>query len=805
MVSEKYKKYLQSTRGQLYLESQKKYIDRLSKSSDPKQRAMASSLSAERDALVRAFGGSNSSPVVVVKERTYELDGQKVSKELYDKYQKYKKGAKVSRKDGKNVHSINGVPVSKAVYDKFMNEGKVSASVQVKSFASGKNNEEKVLSSERLDVIQSSQVKSKKSFISLFTPIMSGASSDYELMNRSKKSQGFFSTLKEGFDLATSWIPNKKAEVNNPILVEQLKKGENAQRRGEAGFNYPDLVFAGTIGTTMSSANFESINANYDKTIKALNKNIVGKTVKSVATGRVIGESARKTTEFLATDISLTKEQKKIKEDLSIAEQNKIMQKGFEAQDRFIAGLEDPKLKETGNYTYKTAPEGYEYTEVPDGWERVSTNVIRKKETQLVNEKGTFKIPFTNKYLGYKSILNEMPFFGNIYAKGEFEKAVREELKKKGYTGQKLDEAVSLFSKQKNSAFAGELVGGLAVEATGEGVGRQGVKQFFGRSKDPIPKDKAFGTLFWGSAKELFPAGFGEGFNAELVQQASRRKETDVKTALIMGGAGGISASGIGGTIIGLSPVKPKTSKVLNIATYGLDPYEFMGDKTIDVLEKGLRKAGIDLGSPRILMPKSPTISLSVAPTSTKTQSKTKKSGVISFVVSPSITPSPTSILSPTKTTSITPTPIDTVTSIFSFTPVPNRDGIPSLAPTFTPVPSETPVQTPTLTNTFTPTPVPISTPLFKGSLPLLPTFDMFGGGGSKKETKKGKTYINELVMFRQNIFSGLNFGVQPMKKGVSGKQGMSFNPFGVQPVITNKSNKKDRRNNGLLRDVRFF
>jgi hypothetical protein len=411
------------------------------------------------------------------------------------------------------------------------------------------------------------------------------------------------------------------------------------------------------------------------------------------------------------------------------------------------------------------------------------------KVTASTEQKEVMKDPAFNQILakGYQAessqVSSEAWYKGLAYegvsslisskeGKKAFETAVRDEFKARGYTGRRLETAVSAAKRQKVAGGVGESLALLEISRSSEKIGRREVTKAFskaGQKGVSFPSKQAFGKVFGITAPNIAQAGFVEGFSQEISQQQARGRKKDIKQAGLMGGFGAVSAGLIGGTIAGSRVTKPTTSKVIEGITYITDPYEKPGDLLADLGESIAKRRGKTIQQPAIFKPFDPKDVVrvtAVTPTSTQTKGK-RKGGKPTSVIFPGVTPTPTPVTipnfvpTPTPTPSPSPTPTPTKKTVPIFPNIP----IPPISPTPTPInqptKTETPVNTdiPVNTNTpiFTAVNIPVITP-FARVPPPMPLALPSGAGAAG--TKKGKSlkYVNELDLGMKFLRKQLKF-----------------------------------------------
>lgn len=342
--------------------------------------------------------------------------------------------------------------------------------------------------------------------------------------------------------------------------------------------------------------------------------------------------------------------------------------------------------------------------------------------------------------------------------KSVFKDTVTSELQSQGLSGRELQSGVDAALRQRKFISGGEAGGLLEISRSSERIGRREVANVFeaaGKKGVSIEKKKLGWDLFKKTFRPISQAGAVEGFSAEVTQQSSREEPLNIKKALGMSAAGAATAGIIGGGIAGLKPNRPGASKVLEIGTWFMDPFEKPGDVAADVTEFGLRKMGRKVPTPSIFTSSKPdsvvSFGVSGKPTSSGKASSTlptlstegKSSGPI-----PTSRPIPFDSIwtrnpIPTPTTPTTPTktkkPVNPPFPVFTPT-------VPPIAtPTAVPIPieEETPVMTPT--NIFSPVTIPTSTPMFRMPPPIPLPFPSFGSGYGGNAGRGSSRFVNEL------------------------------------------------------------
>lgn len=319
-----------------------------------------------------------------------------------------------------------------------------------------------------------------------------------------------------------------------------------------------------------------------------------------------------------------------------------------------------------------------------------------------------------------------------------FEDAVREQFKKQGLTGQRLENAVALAKRERVFSGSGELGSLVFISKTAEKVGRAGTRQAIeaaAKKRLAFQEKQAFTKIFGITGARIGQAGFVEGFSQEISQQRAREQKVDIRKAAGLGAVGGVSAAALGGFIAGTALTKPRVSKVTEAVASIADPFEKPGDIAESVAEAARNRIfGIPRQTVRLRgLKKQPILSFGLAPAPSKPKAKPKapaRPKVISFALSPSITPTPGFGFAPSK-------------------PVP--PGRPKV-PTFPVLPTQpTPATAETLTQLTTPTPsfafspkLPVVTPFLRIPPPIPIQFPPGLGGRGTKIGKKPK-FLNEL------------------------------------------------------------
>lgn len=353
-----------------------------------------------------------------------------------------------------------------------------------------------------------------------------------------------------------------------------------------------------------------------------------------------------------------------------------------------------------------------------------------------------------------KSVAFEVsPFLSS--RKDVFEKSVRRQLKERGFQGPVLEETAQAISKQRTAVSVGEATGLITSGAGSEAFGRSNVARAFSKGFQTTTKDRVLGIntkIFKRTFVPIAQAGFAEGVTQEVLQQQTREQPRNIKKALTLGGLGAVTAGTVGGIIAGSRVTSPGLSKVVETGSFIADPFEKPGDILQDVFESANKRI----------------------------TGRTPKRAQIVTTISPSSiinvgTTTPTTTRTPTTVPVKTQTPINPIQNILgiSTNPVtspvktPTNAVVPSTVPVDIPI--QSPVQTPTNPNvpipinTDVPVPVPVNvpvnipvtTPIFKFPPPVPFGFDLSGGFGGSRGTRKRSKFVNELA-FGKGLFNQL-------------------------------------------------
>lgn len=345
----------------------------------------------------------------------------------------------------------------------------------------------------------------------------------------------------------------------------------------------------------------------------------------------------------------------------------------------------------------------------------------------------TIQIPTTEKQVQIptlKGIAQSIPLVPLFAGKeSEFKSAVREEFKAQGYTGKKLDAAVSGAVKQRKAGLIGEGVGVFGANVYSEVFGQQLVGRAFQKAGSTTLK-KAPSTLFKKTGFQIGKAGFGEGVASELAMQEGRFEPFSAKKVGLAGAFGFGTAGLIGGSIAGLRINRPTVSRAIEYGAYITDPFEKPADITAAKTIKSLR---LPVSTPAIVMPKSPTVTLTTTPTQTKTPTSVKTA---------------LNVLAPTKTKTTVPTKIGTTTTvpITPKIPIQIQPEVPIQVPVNIPVniPTSVPVNIPTpVSRMVIPPPIPLAFP---------------SGSGKGKGVGRGVKFVNELAIGQKLLAKSMGF-----------------------------------------------
>lgn len=382
----------------------------------------------------------------------------------------------------------------------------------------------------------------------------------------------------------------------------------------------------------------------------------------------------------------------------------------------------------------------------------------------------------------YRQALYEVSTIFSTDKGQAYQQEMTRQLKAQGLTGPTLQAGVTAGMKQRKGRAATEAVELLNVarlsEELGQGLVNKGLKGTTQAGWTKLSGWQRFGR----TAGNIGIAGVSEGAASVALQDISReQKVTTQKVGLGMA-FGGITASGIGGAIVGTQKKLPTVSKVIEYGAYFTDPFEKPGD----ILAGAKNKLFKSFSKPVTFVP-----STTNTPTLTKTMQKTSVSEVMSM---PTDTRKKAGTSANTKTVTEVPTKVEIPTIINqptrkrgrTVTIVPDETIIGQVPVDPTPkVPVEIPVDTITNTNTdtfqntnsdtdtntniftntmtFTNIPTVTTMPRLPPPVPMPFSFPSFGTGSSvgKKRTK----FVNELEA-SAILFNELVGGGAPSRKG---------------------------------------
>lgn len=304
------------------------------------------------------------------------------------------------------------------------------------------------------------------------------------------------------------------------------------------------------------------------------------------------------------------------------------------------------------------------------------------------------------------------PFVGTLYeispltAGGQvFREAAREEFKRQGLTGAKLEAAVNAAERMKTYRGAGEAAAIAEINKQSELLGRNLVRESVARGagKIVIPagtKSQLFRGVFKFTAPKIALAGATEGANIILAQDVGRFRKTNPLKIGAGAAIGALSAGVAGGGIAGLSAVSKSAGKWALRGAYAIDPFEKVGDVLADVAEKSSGKTIRNVG-----LITTPSLVFTPSTTDTFTEGKGRMKNVnlrtgkeATFTLVPDVTF--TDVKSQTVTDTQTkskgtaqtqttkpkskPGGLSTLSKDISFT----RTGMPSYTPTMTTLPT---------------------------------------------------------------------------------------------------------------------
>ena len=179
------------------------------------------------------------------------------------------------------------------------------------------------------------------------------------------------------------------------------------------------------------------------------------------------------------------------------------------------------------------------------------------------------------------------PYFSS--RKKVWQDTVRNELSKQGYSGTKLDTAVSAANRYRKSSNWGEAASMVWIGSRSEKIGRTLIGNVF-RKKTSTVLAKSGGKLAARTVPAVTLAGFSEGGSSSIVQDYAREQPTDYMKAGVYGALGAATAGGIAYGISVTQVTKPVLNKVIRGAANLSDPFEVPGDKFADFTEFAARK-----------------------------------------------------------------------------------------------------------------------------------------------------------------------------------------------------------------------
>ena len=391
-----------------------------------------------------------------------------------------------------------------------------------------------------------------------------------------------------------------------------------------------------------------------------------------------------------------------------------------------------------------------------------------------------------------KSIANEFSIaFGS---KPAFEAGVRESLTEQGITGKQKEAAVEAALRQRKFIAGSEAFSLLNIARLSERIGRKAVGEAFelaAKKGIQIPKKKVGRELIKQTFIPIAKAGAIEGAASQLTQDIAREQDINLKNVGLGAGLGFVSAGLIGSVgIAGTRIPTPKVSKIIEVGSFIVDPFEKPGDILADIQGAAIRRVtGKAPRTPIITETIKPEDIFGIGIKKSKAPAQPKKtqrgSGIFTFGISaPTLTPVQVPVLTPP-----TKVKVPTLIKIPSFisipkptptptpTPVPVQPKIPIDIPGFIPIQTKVPV--PIQAPISFPTTIPTTTPQLRFPPPL--PFQLpfaFGAGGTR--IGKRKVFINELEAGRR-LLASLTGGI---------RSDIIFNP----QILAGKKKKKKKR-----------
>jgi len=381
-------------------------------------------------------------------------------------------------------------------------------------------------------------------------------------------------------------------------------------------------------------------------------------------------------------------------------------------------------------------------------------------------------------------------------AKQKGKEEVRKLLKERGFTGQRLEDAVSQVEKAAKTRGIGEAAALVNIERIGEATGLPLFTSFFKKqvAKGAKETTETIGTtLFKRGFIQTAPLGFTEAFVGLQEQRLFRGQTFEevttpkaLRSAAIAGGIGAGTAGIFGGGIPALRGKQSKLATPVEFTGQALDfPFELAGDIAEAQARKVKRFFGFDIPEPTLNIAggRARAVTFGITPSRTETATKTTQTkrnrvATVDFgtVTKPGV-PSETFVpadRSPIKsiddligTPSKTPTDTGgrTGTNAFGIVTLPGQTPTQPIIP-------EINIGVPTTTTTTTPANtfvnIPSISPQPRFLPPLLPPVFPFGAAGSGTAKRKKKKFVNELQA-SQDLLGNLLFGrplsPQPSRK----------------------------------------
>lgn len=267
-------------------------------------------------------------------------------------------------------------------------------------------------------------------------------------------------------------------------------------------------------------------------------------------------------------------------------------------------GQKVSKFKTVGTYVKNYAVESGKYLvgfeALKFGAEGVAIKTAPPEQKQIMQEdyfkqivKGGYQSEreyMSNfKWYNPKNIIYQVPPFNAFsgVSGDAYKTSVEKAFKEQGLTDEQVQAGTAAALRMRKFKTGAETVGFLDLSRRSEKLGQKFVTNSFGRATGTMTKNQLFKKTFWRVGLNTGLAGTFEGGFSEYSQQRLREQDLSPGLVAINTGLGGGSAFALGGLIPAIGTKSKTGGKVVQIAAYVTDPYEWPGD----VLASAERKA----------------------------------------------------------------------------------------------------------------------------------------------------------------------------------------------------------------------